>query len=56
MEVMNEINPNILCLLETYLHDADVINIQRYRIYRVNRDSKGDAIMLPIKKELYRST
>ena len=56
MKVINKINRTVLCSVETYLQADDMINIQKYELHRVERDSKGVGLMIAIESEQYQST
>lgn len=51
-EIMQERKPTIMILTETWLDPTEKIDIERYKVYRNDRDSKGGGILIAVKKEI----
>ena len=56
--IIKDLNPVIICLVETHLNDENNENIQldNYELITMNRKKEGGGILMAIRKELYGST
>ena len=55
-EIVEMINPTIICLTETNLRQEDEIKIEGYKIYRNDREKEGGGVLIAIKNELEKMT
>ena len=56
--IIKDLNPVIICLVETHLNDENNENIQldNYELITMNRKKEGGGILMAKRKELYGST
>ena len=49
---MEELQPTIICLVETYLDEGDKVEIDGYKVERLDRNREGGGILIAVKENI----